>query len=283
MRIAITGVSGQLGRALQGALAGHRLLALDRAALEITDLSAVLATLGDFRPEVIIHGAAFTQVDRCEAQPELAYRVNALGTRNLAVAAARAGASLVYVSTNYVFDGEASAPYHEWAPPRPISVYGASKLAGEQMARELTGGRTYIVRTAWLYSETGQNFVRTMLRLATEQMVLRVVNDQYGQPTYAADLAAAIASLIAQPAYGVYHLTNSGACSWYDWAVEALRLAGGQRAPVEPIPASAWPRPARPPTNGVLHNWAGAAIGLTLRPWPEALAACLESMRDRDA
>lgn len=278
MRIAITGAQGQLGRALQIALRGHTLLPLARADADITDLGAVLAAIEPFRPETIIHTAAHTNVDECELKPELAYRVNALGTRNLAVAAARAGASLVYVSTNYVFDGTAAEPYHEWAPANPISVYGASKLAGEAAARELAGGRFYIVRTAWVYAETGRNFVQTMLRLAREQPQLRVVADQFGQPTYAADLAAAIVALLDTPAYGVYHFTNAGACSWHEWAVETLRLAGYAGKPVQPIPASEFRRPARPPANGVLHNWAGAALGITLRPWQEALAECLRAM-----
>jgi dTDP-4-dehydrorhamnose reductase len=233
-----------------------------------------------FRPDVVIHAAAHTNVDECETKRELAYRVNALGTRNLAVAAARVGASLVYVSTNYVFDGTADEPYHEWAPVNPISVYGASKLAGEQEARDLAGGRFYIVRTAWVYAETGRNFVRTMLRLSAEQPELRGVNDQIAQPTYAADLAAAIAALISTSVYGIYHLTNAGACSPYDWAIETLRLAGRAHVPVRPVPAAEFPRPARPPANGVLHNWAGTALGITLRPWQEALADCLSRMRD---
>ncbi|MCC6626226.1 MAG: dTDP-4-dehydrorhamnose reductase [Chloroflexi bacterium] len=281
MRIAITGSSGQLGRALMARLpVGHEVLGLTRAHLDITDLEAALAVLADFQPEVVIHAAAHTNVDECEAEPETAYRVNALGTRNLAVGAARCGAALVYVSTNYVFDGEAAASYHEWAPTNPVSVYGASKLAGESAARELTGGRFYIVRTAWVYDETGRNFVNTMLRLAATQSELRVVADQYGQPTYAADLAAAIAALIQRPAYGVYHLTNAGVCTWHDWAVETLRLAGRAETPVHPIPAAAYRRPARPPAYGALTNWNGAAIGITLRPWQEALADCLHRRKN---
>ncbi|MCC6629736.1 MAG: dTDP-4-dehydrorhamnose reductase [Chloroflexi bacterium] len=281
MRIAITGSSGQLGRALMARLpVGHEVLGLTRTNLDITDLDAALAVLADFRPEVVIHAAAHTNVDECEAEPETAYRVNALGTRNLAVGAARCGAALVYVSTNYVFDGEAAAPYHEWASTNPVSVYGASKLAGETAARELTGGRFYVVRTAWVYAETGRNFVNTMLRLAATQPELRVVADQYGQPTYAADLAAAIAELIQSPAYGTYHLTNVGACTWHDWAVETLRLAGQAETPVHPIPAAAYRRPARPPAYGVLTNWNGAAIDITLRPWQEALADCLRRRKN---
>lgn len=279
MRIAITGANGQLGRALQRALGGeHHLLALARADLDITNLDETSRAIEGFGPEVVIHAAAHTNVDECEAKPELAFRVNALGARNLAVAAARAGAGFVYVSTNYVFDGITTEPYHEWAPVNPISVYGASKLAGEVAARELAGGRFYIVRSAWIYAETGRNFVRTMLRLADEQPELRGVDDQFAQPTYAADLAAAIAALIRTPAYGVYHFTNAGVCTPYEWAREALRLAGHGDKPMRPIPASAFTRPARPPANGALHNWAGAAIGITLRPWQAALADCIRAM-----
>jgi dTDP-4-dehydrorhamnose reductase len=280
MRIAITGANGQLGRALQAKLAGNSLRPLTRADLDITAIDATIGAIEGFAPEVVIHCAAHTNVDECETKPELAYQVNALATRNLAVAAAGCRASFVYVSTNYVFDGAASEPYHEWAPVNPISVYGASKLAGEVAARELAGGRFYIVRTAWIYDEAGRNFVRTMLRLAAEQPELRGVNDQFAQPTYAGDLAAAIARLIRTPAYGVYHLTNTGACTPYDWAVETLRLAGYGGKPVRPVPASEFKRPARPPANGVLHNWAGAALGITLRPWQAALADCVRAMRD---
>jgi dTDP-4-dehydrorhamnose reductase len=276
MRIAITGAAGQVGRALQARLAADQpVLALARVDLDIADLSATVAALAAFRPDVVIHTAAQTNVDACESDAAAAYRVNALGTRNVAVAAARGGAAMVYVSTNYVFDGTQAEPYHEWAPTNPISVYGASKLAGETATRDHAGGRFYIVRTAWVYAETGRNFVATMLRLAAEQPALRVVADQFGQPTYAGDLAAAILRLIQQPAYGVYHLTNAGACSWHEWAVETLRLGGHAATPVEAIPASAYPRPARPPANGVLHNWNGSAIGIELRPWQAALADCL--------
>ncbi len=280
MRIALTGAGGQLGRALQAVLGqGHTLLALRHVDLDVADLPAVLAAVAGFRPEVVIHAAAQTNVDGCETDPEGAYRVNALGTRNVAIAAGQTGASLVYVSTNYVFDGTAAEPYHEWAPVNPISHYGASKLAGEGYARDLAGGRYYIVRTSWLYAEEGRNFVRTMLRLAGEGQPLRGVDDQYAQPTYAADLAAAIATLITTSAYGHYHFTNAGAATPYDWAGEALRLAGYGDVPIERIPASAFQRPARPPANGLLHNWAGAAIGITLRPWQEALAECIARMK----
>jgi dTDP-4-dehydrorhamnose reductase len=275
MRIAITGAGGQLGQALQRRLADRPLLPLTHAMLEITDLAAVLATIEAYRPTVIIHTAAATNVDGCESQPERTFQVNGLGSRNLAIAAARVGASLVYLSTNYVFDGLAEQPYHEQAPTNPISVYGAAKLAGEQYVRELAGGRHYIVRTTWLYAEQGRNLVQTILRLAGERSELQFVDDQLGQPTYAADLASAIAQLIEQPAYGTYHFTNSGACSPYTLATTLLRLIGHRATIVHPIPASAYPRPARPPANGVLLNWAGAALGITLRPWEEALAACL--------
>lgn len=279
MRIAITGAGGQLGRALQARLHGeHEVLPLTHAQLDISNLATVLDTIAAFRPAVVLHSAAHTNVDGCETEPEVAYRVNALGTRNVAVAAARAGASLVYVSTNYVFDGAAAEPYHEWSATSPLSHYGASKLAGEGYARDLSGGRYYIVRTAWIYAEEGRNFVRTMLRLAGEGRPLRGVDDQRAQPTYAGDLAIAIAGLITTPAYGHYHLTNAGAATPYDWAREALRLAGKGDVPIEPIPASAFARPARPPVNGRLHNWAGAAIGITLRPWQEALAECVGRM-----
>jgi dTDP-4-dehydrorhamnose reductase len=279
MRIAITGAQGQLGQALQRQLPGrHDLHALARHNLDVTQLDDVVAAFDAIRPDIVIHAAANTNVDGCEADPAAAFAANGLAARNVAVATARVGGSVVHISTNYVFDGEQTDPYHEWSPTLPISVYGASKLAGEQAMRDHAAGRFYVVRTAWLYAATGRNFVRTMLRLAGEQPVLRVVHDQLGQPTYVDDLARAIGQLIERPAYGVYHLTNNGVCSWFDWASATLEAAGLTQTPVEPIPATAFPRPARPPRNGALVNWNGAAIGIELRPWLAALQECVAAI-----
>ena len=274
MRILVTGGTGQVGRALQRlAPPGYAIVAPGSDRCDVTDFDAFIRLVADERPDVIVHAGAMTDVDGCERDPERAFRINALGTQNVAAAAQQYGAALVYLSTNYVFDGEAAEPYHEFAEPRPISVYGRSKLAGEEAVRAVAP-RHYIVRTAMVYDETGRNFVNTMLRAAAERPSLTVVADQRGNPTYAGDLAAAIYRLIDQPAYGTYHLVNEGSASWYEWATEIFRLAGIE-TPVEPIPASAWQRAARPPANGVLANTAAAALGITLPPWQDALARCL--------
>jgi len=275
VRILVTGGTGQLGRALvRLAPPQHRVVALGSAMLDVTDFASVHRRLTSEAPDLVIHAGAMTDVDGCERDPERAYRLNALGTQFLAAAAAAAGASLLYVSTNYVFDGEAADPYHEFARPAPISVYGASKLAGEDAVRALVP-RHYVVRTAMVYDESGRNFVTTMLRLAETRAALTVVADQRGNPTYAGDLAQAIYQVVESPAYGTYHLVNEGIASWYDWAVELFRLSGRQVA-VEPIPGSAWRRDARPPSNGALASLAAPALGIRLPPWQDALRRCLD-------
>lgn len=282
MRILVTGGTGQLGRALERlAPAEHHVVTVSSSQCDVTSHASVLRTVDRERPDLIIHAGAMTDVDGCEREPLEAYRVNALGTQNVASAAHRAGAALVYVSTNYVFDGKADEPYVEFARPNPISVYGQTKLAGEEAVRALAP-RHYIVRTAMVYDETGRNFVNTMLRLAASNPSLRVVADQTGNPTYAGDLADAIYRLVSRPAFGTYHLVNEGTASWHDWACEIFRLSG-LPVTVEPIPASAYQRAARPPANGALANLAGSALGVTLPTWQDALRRCLERRDTRPA
>jgi len=270
MRIAITGSKGQLGTALQARLATETLLPLDLPELDVTDAAQVRRAFEAFKPEAVIHTAALTNVDRCEAEPDLAYRVNALGTQNVALACQRCGAAMVYISTDYVFDGSKGAPYLEYDPPAPLNTYARSKLAGEWATQALLQ-RFYIVRTAWLYAPGGRNFVQTVLRLAHERGALTMVTDEVGSPTYAPDLADAIARLLPSELYGIYHFTNSGVCSRYEWACAILRLAGLAQVPV--TPSQGYVRPARVPKQVELRNFCGATqLGLTLRPWPEALA-----------
>jgi len=276
MRIFITGHKGQLGRALYAALAEHTLTGCDLPELDITDREAIGAAVADFAPDVVIHAAAWTNVDGCARDPERAYRVNALGTQNVALACAEAGAAMVYISTNEVFDGEATEPYREWDPPHPINPYGRSKAAGEWFVRHLLT-RFYIVRTAWLYAPGGRNFPHRIIQLADERGALRVVTDEVGNPTYAPDLAEAIAALIRTDAYGVYHLTNAGYCSRYDFAREILRVSGREHVPVEPITLAEFQRASTPPRFAPLANTAAAALGITLQPWQEALAEFLKS------
>ena len=276
MRIFITGHKGQLGRALYAVLAEHTLTGCDLPELDITDREAIGAAVADFAPDVVVHAAAWTHVDGCARDPERAYRVNALGTQNVALACAEAGAAMVYISTNEVFDGEATEPYREWDPPHPINPYGRSKAAGEWFVRHLLT-RFYIVRTAWLYAPGGRNFPHRIIQLADERGALRVVTDEVGNPTYAPDLAEAIATLIRTDAYGVYHLTNAGYCSRYDFAREILRVSGREHVPVEPITLAEFQRASTPPRFAPLANTAGAALGIVLRPWEEALAEFLKS------
>lgn len=276
MRIAITGSTGQLGRALQEALAGESLLPLKRPEHDITALAPLVAAVREFQPEVIIHTAAMTDVDGCEKDPDLAYRVNVLGTRNVALAAQACGAALVYISTDYVFRGDRAEPYWEYDAPDPQSVYARTKWWGEQVVRDLTT-RFYIVRVAWLYGDGPRNFVKTVLRLANERPVLRMVTDEVGSPTYAWDVANALARLVRLGAYGIYHLPNSGVCSRYEWAAEILRLAG--RADVRLEAMENYPRPARVPKRVHLRNVFGSELGLVMRPWQEALAEYMERLR----
>lgn len=271
MRVAVTGSKGQLGSTLQRTLSSqHQLLGIDLPEHDITDLS-IIPTIADFRPDAIIHTAAMTNVDGCERDPEAAYRINVLGTRNVAVAAQRSGSTLVYISTDYVFDGTKDRPYWEYDQANPLSVYGRTKWVGEELVRHLVN-RYYVVRPAWMYSAGPRNFVSTVLRLADERDTLHMATDEVGSPTYASDLARALGRLIGQPAYGTYHLPNAGTCSRYEWAKEILRLAG--RADIELIPSEGYPRTARVPKHVELRNFCGAEIGITMRPWQEALSDC---------
>jgi dTDP-4-dehydrorhamnose reductase len=275
MRIAVTGSKGQLGTALQAALGAHELLLIDLPEDDITNLEAICARVRAFAPDVAIHAAAMTNVDGCETDPAAAYRLNVLGTRNVAVAAQQSNAALVYISTDYVFDGQKADPYWEYDDPNPLSVYGRTKWIGERFAQQLCP-RSYVVRIAWLYGQGPRNFVQTVLRLADERGSLRMVTDEIGSPTYAADVAQALGRLIVQPAYGIYHLPNSGVCSRYDWAREILERTG--RSHVELLPTEKYQRAARVPAHAELRNFAGAELGIVMRPWREALAAYLASL-----
>jgi dTDP-4-dehydrorhamnose reductase len=272
VRIVLTGHKGQLGQALRQMLVGEELFGLDLPEHDITDPASSPDIVAELRPDVVIHAAAMTDVDGCERNPDLAFRVNALGTHNIALACGRCGAAMVHVSTNDVFDGKLGRPYYEWDTPSPQSVYARSKAAAELYVHTLLH-RFYIVRTAWLYARGGSNFVTKIVAAADRLGALRVVTDEVSAPTYALDLAEAIARLLYTGHYGFYHFTNSGVCSRYDWAVKILELAGRGHVPVEPITAEQWPRPAPPPLYAPLVNFAGAALGITLRPWQEALRA----------
>jgi dTDP-4-dehydrorhamnose reductase len=271
MKILVTGSNGQLGLELAEVLPerGHEVVALDRRSLDVADAEAVERVVEEHSPEIVINAAAYTNVDGCEKEKDLAYSVNALGPRNLAQNCERRGCELLHVSTNYVFDGESTGPYEPFDPPNPISAYGRTKLAGEEHVMRLTN-RWYVVRSAGVYGR-GHNFVRTMLRVAGERDSLKVKDDEFISPTYARDLAEGIAGIIEAGRYGLYHLTNAGSCSWYEFTREIFRLAGVE-SEVVPIPGSEYPLPAARPANGVLSPLGSPG----LRHWSEALADYLE-------
>lgn len=272
MRTLITGANGMLGRDLQSALAGREFTALGRADLDVTDSAAVAAAVRGH--DVVINCAAYTKVDDAETHEDDAYAVNATGAGNLAASAAAAGARIVQVSTDYVFDGHATAPYAEGTPRAPISAYGRTKAGGEESVLERNPGGAYIVRTAWLYGQHGPNFAKTMLTLAASRETWSVVDDQLGQPTWTADLAAQIVALVdADAPAGIYHGTNSGAATWFEFARAVLEESGLDPERITPTDSSAFVRPAPRPAFSVLGHDAWAAAGLAeMRPWREALA-----------
>ena len=269
MRILITGGRGQLGRELQQALSAETVLALGRQELDVTDAAAVRRAVGRFRPQVVIHTAAYTDTAGCEANPELAMRVNGEGTRQVALACRGRHAAMLYVSTNEVFDGQKGEAYLESDEREPINAYGRSKLAGERHVQSILQ-RFYIVRTAWLYAAGGNNFPSKVLRAANEGE-LRFVTDEVASPTWARDLAQAIVALISRPTYGIYHLTNGGGCSRYQWAQRVVELAGRNDVTLRPVVQAEYGVPYSKPHYSELANRAAAALGIVLRPWQEAL------------
>jgi len=275
MRIAITGHRGQLGSALQAAFADHELLGLDLPEHDIGNGPALTQTLRAFAPDVVLHPAGYTDVDGCTRDPDRAIHVNGLGTQNVALACQRCDAVLLYISTNEVFAGDRTAPYLEYDPPRPINAYGYSKWVGERYVEQLCR-RFYIVRISWLFGGP-RSFVTKIVDLSKQRPELTIVDDEFGCPTYAPDLAAAIKQLIASGQYGIYHLVNEGACSRYEFAREILRVVGQDSFPVRPIQLVDFQRDSTPPPRAILRNLAGAALGIRLRPWQEALTEYLQS------
>jgi dTDP-4-dehydrorhamnose reductase len=272
MNILITGVKGQLGHELYDMLDGREtVIGIDIEDVDITDAQKVHEYINDFQPDVVIHPAAYTNVDACESNVDLAYKVNAVGTQNIASACLNTGAKMVYVSTDFIFDGQKEEPYIEFDTPNPLSVYGKSKLAGEMLASRILN-RLFIVRTAWLYGLNGNNFVKSILSQAKEKDTLTVVNDQWGTPTYTKDLAEVICRLIYTDGYGIYHATNNGQCTWYDFAKKILEYAGMEHVNVLPITTDELDRPAKRPRYSVLRNYMlELTIGDTMRPWEDAL------------
>jgi len=272
MRILITGANGQLGQALQKLLVGHQLIPTDLPEYDITD-PKIVARFADLGPDLIIHAGAMTNVDGCAKDPDLSFKVNAFGTQNVAHACLRCNADMIYISTNEVFGGHSDRPYTENDRPDPGNPYGSSKRAGEQMATKYLENKLYIVRTAWLYSPGSQMFPAKIIDAADNQGELRVVTDEISNPTYAPDLAEAIAQLIPTRLYGIYHFTNAGYCTRYDFAKEILRLSGREDIPIHPITLVDYPRASIVPPFAPLANIRGAELGIELRPWQEALQA----------
>jgi dTDP-4-dehydrorhamnose reductase len=271
MRIVLTGHKGQLGQALQHKLKQDEILGIDLPEHDITDAKSITQTICRFDPDLVIHCAALTNVDQCAREPELALRVNGLGTHNLALACLHCDATMLTISTNEVFDGQKGASYYEYEAHNPINPYARSKLAGE-IYTQMHLSRFYIVRTAWLYARGGNNFPSKILQAADKYGKLRVVCDEISSPTYAPDLAEAITKLIRTDQYGIYHFTNKGTCSRYEFARRILEL-GEKSVPLEPITSDQWPRASTPPLHCVIRNFAGTQIGIELRHWDEALRA----------
>lgn len=275
MRYLITGGLGQLGRALRRALDDAEVIIVDLPEVDISDRKTITEKIQDTRPQVVIHCAAYTDVDGCTRDPELAYRVNALGTQNVALACMQSDTDMVHISTNEVFAGDRPEGYEEWATPDPINTYGRSKAKAEFHVQSSLR-QFYIVRTAWLYAPGGRNFIHAILDRARQTGQLRVVADEIGNPTNVDDLALAIREMLHKGGYGIYHFVNEGACSRWAFAQEILRLAGLNDVVNRPILGREYHRASTPPPYGALLNLTGAAQGIKLRSWQAALADYLE-------
>jgi len=307
LRVLVTGGNGQLGRDLRDVLAGavpdgglaadrfdgtpfrtvahgdFEVLPTDIDTLDLVDRAAVRDAVEGFRPDLVLHGGAYTAVDACEADPDTAFAVNAMGTRHMAEASSSVGAHLVYVSTDYVFDGTADRPYVEWDAPGPRSVYGRSKLGGEQEVRAISGGSGTIVRTAWVSGAHGANMVKTVQRAAASSPdgVLRFVDDQHGCPTFTADLARAIVRLGVDRRPGTFHVTNQGETTWFGFVRATMAALGQDPERVEPISTAELdpPRPAPRPANSRLDNAAFRLSGLPAMPaWEDALVRLVAAL-----
>ncbi len=292
MRILVTGAKGMLASQiikdlergytelgnLPKEMQNAQVITCDVDELDITDNNACRSYFIDKMPDICINCAAFTNVDGCEENKMAAFKVNAMGARNLARACELVGAKLVHISTDYVFSGEGNVPFCEYDVPNPQSVYGKTKLMGERFVEQFCS-KYFIVRTAWLYGYEGNNFVKTMVKLGTEKGALKVVDDQKGNPTNAADLSHHILTIAPTCEYGIYHCTGEGECTWYEFAKEIIKLAG-VNATVSPCTTEEFPRPAKRPSYSALENMMlGATVGNNMRNWKEALKAYFENQK----
>jgi dTDP-4-dehydrorhamnose reductase len=274
-RILVIGSKGMLGRdlveVLRSSLRSDKVFGWDIDEIDITEENKTVSKIESLQPEIVINVAAYTDVDGCEVHEEKAFAINAEGMRHVALGAGRCGGKVVYLSTDYIFDGKKGKPYFEDDPPHPLNVYGRSKLKGEQYVQELVKD-ALVVRTQWLYGKHGNNFVASILRQAREKEVLSVVDDQVGSPTYTVDLSKAISLLVQREARGVFHVANSNFCTWYDYAQRILALSGVRGVKVLPISSKELSRPAPRPSYSVLDTQKlKREAGMTLRPWFEAL------------
>lgn len=271
-KILVTGSKGQLGVDLVNILSKeYHLIGLDKETLDITNLYYVMNTVKNINPYIIINSAAYTNVDGCEKNIDLSYKINSLGARNLAIASLENNSRLVHISTDFVFDGKKNEPYIEFDKPNPLNIYGKSKLLGEQFIKEINP-RHYILRTSWLYGEYGNNFVKTMLKLGKENKVLEVVNDQRGTPTYTKDLVKVINMIIKTDAYGTYHTSNEGECTWFEFANKIFEIADMKNIEVIPITTQELNRPAKRPKYSVIENYMLALnFDYKLNPWEYSL------------
>jgi dTDP-4-dehydrorhamnose reductase len=276
--VLVTGAQGQLGKDLVDLLkvSGYTVFAMGRSELDIINEEKVNNIVSTIKPEVIVHCAAFTHVDRAELEPDTAFLINAMGTRNIAIAAERHQSKLIYISTDYVFDGCSNSPYHEFSPTSPINIYGSSKLAGEKMIHDFHS-RFFIVRTSWVFGGNGSNFVKTMLKLSTEKEQLKVVNDQFGCPTYTVDLSKCILKLMETNKYGIYHVSNAGNCSWFEFAQEIFRQTN-HSITLEPCTTDEFPSLATRPKYSVLNHMGLRINGFDPMPhWKNALERFLQN------
>lgn len=271
MRVLVIGANGQLGLEVCNVLEGeYEVIPATREDADITNLDQVLSLVDKTSPEAIINTAAYTDVDGCEKDKEKAFLINALGARNVAIAAREVDAKLVHISTDYVFDGTKEGPYREYDPPSPLNTYGWSKFLGEQLVKE-QNPRSFILRVAWLYSAHRKNFVKTMLKLARERQEIRVVSDQRGNPTFAGDVARQIQVLLDTHSYGLYHCVSQGSCSRFEFAKEIFRIAG-LNVKLIPVKSSEFPTVARRPPHSVLENFMLKIQDLDIMPhWLESL------------
>lgn len=282
MKVLVIGAEGMLGHDLVDILGVENEISTTTIyTLDITDIDKTVKTVNEINPDVVVHAAAFTDVNGSESKQDTAYKVNVLGTRNVAVACSKADSALVYICTDYVFDGEKGSPYYEYDQPNPLSVYGKTKYLGEVYIRDILN-KFYIIRTSWLYGFHGPNFVTTMLNLAKTNDTISVVNDQIGSPTYTVDLAKAIAELIKKPKYGIYHITNSDFCSWYEYAKEIFDIAGIQ-IEVKPVTTEEYPQPAPRPKYSVLENYNWKMEGFKeIRSYKEALRDYIKLLKEKE-